>query len=165
MKLRLMAGLPALVSALVIAPSAWAATTIGEHPAGGAIACGGGTTFLQGATAGTGPSYTVPAGGGVITSWSTKVGSGAGQQAALKVLTITDETHYTVAATSPLTPLTASSTNTFPVRISVPGGATLGYYFPSGGPSQECAFELEKLATSSVSRAAAIPTPRLATPW
>ena len=68
-------------------------------------------------------------------------------------------------ATSPLTALTASSTNTFPVRISVPGGATLGYYFPDGGASQECAFETGEVGDVERFKGGAIPSPWLATFW
>ena len=115
----------------VAAGPAAAATPLGQLPPGAGELCGGGTVFLQD-TIVADPVYAVPAGGGVITAWATKAGAGAGQSGALKVLSRDGGTDFTVVGTSALEPLTAGQTNTFPTRIVVAGGETLGYYFPAG---------------------------------
>lgn len=136
MMIRRIAALCAATGALTLlaGPTALAATTVGETGPG--TACGGGTVFFQGATNG-GASYTVPTGGGVITSWSTQAGAGAGQSAALKLLRPINATDYTVTGTSSVVPLLESAANTFEVRIPVTGEETLGYWFPPSA-IQDC---------------------------
>jgi hypothetical protein len=114
------------------AEPAGAATTIGQLDPGPPTSnCSGGVVFIQAAT-GPAPTYVVPAGGGVVTSWATLAGPGDGQVATLKMLARIDATHFQVVGTSGSEPLAASVLNTFPVRIPVTGFETPGYYFPTG---------------------------------
>ena len=67
----------ALLAALLVmaslggAAGAQAATTIGQLPTAMTDICSTGRTYFQYSTGHT-PLYTVPAGGGVITSWQTQ---------------------------------------------------------------------------------------------
>ena len=71
---------------LLASGSASAATTIGQNGADALDTCGAGNTFIQTGTATGVPSYAVPAGGGVITSWSFLAGSTTGEHDRLKVV-------------------------------------------------------------------------------
>jgi uncharacterized repeat protein (TIGR01451 family) len=115
------------------AGSASAATTIGQNGAGGGGTCGAGNTFVQTATAPGVPSYVVPAGGGVITSWSFLAGSTAGEQDKLKVVRPTGTANqFLVVGDGALQTMTPSTLNTFPVRIPVQAGDLLGIYTADG---------------------------------
>jgi hypothetical protein len=103
-------------------------TTIGQlapDPSATASCTTGGVVQVSTATPG---QYVVPAGGGVVTSWSMSAragGSGGGQ---VVFWTPASGGTYAVVAKSTLQPLTPSMVNTFPARIPVPEGALLGLH-------------------------------------
>ena len=116
----------------------------GSHRAGTAVTIGllstnpaltascTGTTVVQSATAVPG-QYVVPAGGGVVTSWSTNArAAGTGPARALFFVP-TGGSGFTLVGKAPLVPLTPSVLNTFPVRIPVPAGALLGVQYTGTG--------------------------------
>jgi hypothetical protein len=111
--------------ALATAQPAGAATTVGQvsmevNPNN----CPPATIFVTTAVS-AGTAFTVPAGGGVITSWQTNAGSGSGgTDAKLKVFRATgDPNQFLVVGQSALEPITASSLNgPFPARIPVQAG-------------------------------------------
>jgi uncharacterized repeat protein (TIGR01451 family) len=118
---------------LLAAGSAAAGTTIGQNDAGGTGTCGAGNTFIQTGTGPGAPSYTVPAGGGVITSWSFQAGSTAGEQDKLKVVRPTETPNqFFVVGEGALQTMTPSTLNTFPVRIPVQAGDLLGLHTVDG---------------------------------
>ena len=120
--------LAAMVALFVGAPAAAASTTIGQTsatPGPCPIPTGPVGVLLQSATAGS-PGYSVPAGGGVITSWSTYTGSASGLSEKLVVFRPAGGSNYTVVGASAVQGLTASSPDTFPTRIPVQAGDLLG---------------------------------------
>jgi hypothetical protein len=123
----------------VLAPgSAEAATTIGQTSSTG-LACGGlpPTSYVQAGS--TGNAYTVPTGGGVITSWSHDAQAGADQAAKLKVYQPNPGPwDYVVVGHSDPRPL-AAGMNTFPTRIPVHAGDVLGLT-ATGTGSVRCLF-------------------------
>lgn len=117
---------------LAVGPAA-AATTIGQNDAGGAGTCGTGNTFVQTGTGPGVPSYAVPAGGGVITSWSFQAGSTAGEKDKLKVVRPTGTANqFFVVGEDALQTMKPSALNTFSVRIPVQAGDDLGLYTVDG---------------------------------
>jgi uncharacterized repeat protein (TIGR01451 family) len=113
--------------------SASASTTIGQNGAGGPGTCGAGNTFVQTGTGSGVPSYVVPAGGGVITSWSFLAGSTTGEQDKLKVVRPTGTANqFVVVGESLLETMTPSTLNTFPLRIPVQAGDLLGLFTVDG---------------------------------
>lgn len=119
--------------------SASAATTIGQlDPAPDDVnhTCALHRALVQEATGQT-PGYAVPAGGGVLTSWSNNAGS-TGGLLKLKLWTA-DMTagHYTVFAEDAET-VTPHRVNTFNTRISVHGGELLGLW--AGVNNLDCFF-------------------------
>ncbi len=118
---------------LLTAGSASAATTIGQNGAGGAGTCGAGNTFVQTATGPGVPSYAVPPGGGVISSWSFLAGSTPGEQDRLIVARRTGtEGQFFVVGEGAVETMTPSSLNTFLVRIPVKAGDLLGLFTVDG---------------------------------
>ncbi len=123
-------------AAMVMSPSpAAAATALGEanNPFPNVL-CSGPSTYLQVST-GRAPTYTVPAGGGVITSWSTLATAGrGGAQVKLGVFRPTGPpaTQYTTVGASVAQTLQAGSLNAFPTNIPVEGGETLGLLIVAG---------------------------------
>ena len=92
----------------------------------------GPSTYLQAST-GQAPSYTVPSGGGVITSWSTLVPAGAAAQAKLGVFRPTGPPpERTPRRRQPVQTLKAGSLNSFPTSIPVQAGDTLGLLIVAG---------------------------------
>ena len=132
------AHLIALSTVLLLAVGAldpsWAsaAATIGKtSPVSGATAgCGGaGATRVQKSEGSGIPSYAVPAGGGVITSWSTQAGGNPNQDMRFKVFRATATANeYTVVGASADEPLTPGTMNTFPARIAVSAGDRIGFF-------------------------------------
>ncbi len=120
---------------LAFAAPAGAATALGETSAPYlSVGCTGPSTYLQAST-GQDPSYTVPSGGGVITSWSTLVPAGAGAaQAKLGVFRPTGPPpeQYTTVGASAVQTLKAGSLNAFPTSIPVQAGDTLGLLIVAG---------------------------------
>ena len=91
------AALCTMALAVLATPAAWGATTVGQVAPGGVTnTCGGATTFIQNATAAASPSYVIPAGGGVITSWNTMANSTADRKMALKVVRRQSATNFLV---------------------------------------------------------------------
>jgi hypothetical protein len=121
------------VVALTASSPAAAATSLGQ--AGNPfVVCDGPATYLQGSV-GRAPSYTVPAGGGVITSWSTAaVAGGAQVKLALFRPTPTPD-EYTTVGTSSAETMRSSSLNAFGTRIAVQAGDVLGMLILSGAHS------------------------------
>ena len=119
-------------AAILLLPNVAFAVDTPFGSATGAVTCEAGFDIIQ--TASTGSIYTVPPGGGVITSWSTLAGNvnfpGPLQ---LEVWRLTTPGTYTLAAISaPETPTTPSVVNHFTANIAVLGGELLGLH--SVGP-------------------------------
>jgi hypothetical protein len=120
------------IAASMLAPGlAQAATTIGQTSA--PYTCGGGQfTILQEAVAAP-PSYAIPAGGGVITSWSLQANSLGSQFARLKVYRRTGvPSQFTVIGEGNYQALVPSALHTFPTQIPTQEGDVLGLTFNSG---------------------------------
>jgi len=91
--------------------------------------CGASLVGVQDATAAP-PLYSVPAGGGVVTSWMHLAPAG-GKSLQLKMVRRTGASTYLVIGQSALELLVAGS-NTFSTRIPVQAGDLLALYTPSG---------------------------------
>lgn len=125
------------LAALAFAAPARASTTIGMVADSEPNNCPPSMEFIQGSVPNGGPSYDVPAGGGVVTSWMTRGDASSGTGMRLKVYrpTAASDTWMVVAET-PLKALTPDALNTFPTRISVQGGDRIALRLSdeSGGP-------------------------------
>jgi hypothetical protein len=107
----------------VAAPQAGAAVTLGGTTGMSGICTGGiGINLYQATLAPNSPSYSVPAGGGVIVSWSHRAGpTGAGQVLRFKVWRATgNPDEFSVVGESGAQPITESVLNTFPVQPAIP---------------------------------------------
>lgn len=113
---------------LAVPAPALAATAIGEATGSGTQICTTNYTWVQDATASGSPSYTVPAGGGVITSWSHRVSSDtpAGATMRLKVFRKTGAHTYLTVGHSAVETLTSAGLRVFETRIGVEAGDLLG---------------------------------------
>ena len=125
-----------VVAAILIpASSSSAATTLGQTstPYSGA-GCESPSTYIQVST-GVAPSYTVPAGGGVITAWSMVAGSTSAKVrlGIFRQTGMPDE--YTTIGASAAQDLTEGVLNTFPTKISVQAGDVLGLLILTGNPN------------------------------
>jgi hypothetical protein len=109
-----------ILASLSICAGAEADVTVGQvAPPNPESWCNlGQTDTLQVAVAG-GASYVVPQ-AGVLTSWSTSAGPGAGQSISLKVYRPVAGTVYTVIGQDGPRPLAPSVLNTFPIAIPIP---------------------------------------------
>lgn len=150
-----------LAAATLLAPSAvTAATQIGQTaPPPASFTCGGSTAFLQESVAPSSPSYTVPAGGGVITSWSTQAANSDGKDAELKLFhrhPSGSPDSFVVRGQDGPHILTAGVLNTFPVKIPVQGGEILGLYYTTSGTACEFAALAGDLTTY---QSGSIPSP------
>jgi hypothetical protein len=137
-----MAALGGVLMLLAIGGSAASAqVTVGQLAPATALPanCEFGAPFdeLQASVA-AGNSYAAPS-AGVITSWSTQVGTGPGQSLGMKVYRAVGPGTYLVVGQDGPRAL-APGTNTFPVSIPVQAGDILGIFLPPGVHS-ECAFE------------------------
>ena len=125
--------------ALLAPASVNAATTIGRlDPDTLNTGCEPGNIYLQtdiNAVSFPGLTYSVPAAGGVITSWSTRANDEGGQQASLKIVRNNGNNTVTVLASSALRSL-SPGVNNVPARIPVSGGDSIGY--GAGGVTQAC---------------------------
>ncbi|HVO55981.1 MAG TPA: IPT/TIG domain-containing protein [Solirubrobacterales bacterium] len=92
-----------------------------------------------------GASYTIPAPGGVLTSWSTSAAAGAGQLYEMKVFR-PGAGSYTVVAHDGPHPLIPGIVNTFPVDIPVQAGDIVGIHLPTGSSPTACGFETGSIA-------------------
>lgn len=137
----------ALALVAISAAGAGAAVTVGQTaPASEEPFCAG--FFLNGdlfqASVATGPSYVVPAPGGVITSWSTMAGldKGEAQETTFEILRPAGGDSYSEVIADPRK-LTPGTLDTFPVQIPVRGGDVIALELKSffeGGPIQ-CEFD------------------------
>ena len=144
---------------MVVSAPAQGATTLGQTdpaaPAG--YACGSPTAYVQRAVAAGSPSYTVPAGGGVITSWSTQANANADKAAELKVFAATGTPgSYLVRGQEGPHILAAGVLNTFTAQVPVEAGYILGLYHSTVGTA--CEFDGVPFDTTSYIFAA-IPDP------
>jgi hypothetical protein len=128
----------AICAATLLAPaSVTAAVTIGQTaPTSASVGqIGGATPVVQHQVAGP-PTYAVPEGGGVITSWSVQGGNSASGQVKLKLVRPAGSgTSYTVVGEDVFRPITQGAFNTFPAQIPVTGGELLSLWVPSGAIS------------------------------
>jgi hypothetical protein len=110
------------------APAASASTTIGFLGTPTGSTCGANNPLIQGATGvGTNP-YTVPSGGGVITTWQTRTGTAAGE-VKFKVMRLLPggEFKYLVVAEDVYRKVKANESPEFTgVRIPVQAGDVIG---------------------------------------
>jgi hypothetical protein len=118
-----------VVGAAALPASASAAVTLGATGGSGGLDCPPDFTWAQNSTAAGSPSYVVPAGGGVITSWSHDRGPAlATAQLRLKVFRRTAAPGvYLTVGESGFEPLAAAGVNTFATRIPVQGGDLVGF--------------------------------------
>ncbi|MEA2457093.1 MAG: hypothetical protein QOC95_65, partial [Thermoleophilaceae bacterium] len=111
-----------------------ASTQVGSTPTSDQAdqSCSPNTTVVQDVTAAGSPSYTIPAGGGVITSWSYLARSTPGRRK-LKIMrpTATSGQYLVTGESSAETPA-PGQLNTFNARIPVTGGDLLALYMDTG---------------------------------
>ncbi|MEA2348655.1 MAG: hypothetical protein QOG62_2442, partial [Thermoleophilaceae bacterium] len=90
--------------------------------------------------AGSLPSYTVPAGGGVVTSWAHMAPSPVGfaESIALKMLRPAGGTQFKVVGTSDVQTLPSDGFHSFSTRIPVQAGDVLGLYVQHQGNIAYC---------------------------
>ena len=114
--------------AIVLAVGASASTTvtIGQTSATADYICDH-EIDTQSAVA-SGPVYAVPAGGGLLTSWSTFAGNPGGVMSLMIFRPTAVAGTYSVVAESPVQTLTASVLNTFPASIALQGGDLIGFW-------------------------------------
>lgn len=114
------------VLSLTLAAPAGASTQIGQLPVPYAWAvCGGAPYFQTGVLAGT-TSYSVPAGGGVITSWSTRTETNAGTAKLEVVRKVSAGQFLIVGADGPRAVAANSNPSFSGVRIPVQAGDMIG---------------------------------------
>jgi hypothetical protein len=143
--------------ALVAAAPAGAATTIGQAaPLGAAQSCSGATLFVQGSV-GAEPTYDVPAGGGILTSWSVR---GIGVPSTVKLMVVTPEPGpaYRINAVSGLETVPASDVATFSLNLPVGGGERIALWVPAPG-SHTCFWSSGIAGDSMQFRALSHPEP------
>lgn len=133
----------AVATVLLATPSvAQAATTIGQvSPPGMGATCntGGLPGELVQLLNATGNSYAVPAGGGVITSWSTAASGGTGEMRLRVYSADSSATSITPVAESEPAEIPADPAGPRPTRIPVKGGEHIGYAISSQGGTN-CAY-------------------------
>ena len=136
-------GLGALVALVALAApaSALGATTVGQTAPSSAAVSGGpsgggpsGALFLNTAVAVGTPSYAVPAGGGVITSWSVQGWVLGDSQLEFKLVReVAANTFRIVGADPQQRTIPASTLASFDVRIPAAGGDLLALWVPAVG--------------------------------
>jgi hypothetical protein len=125
-----------VIGALALPASASAAVTIGATGGNGAADCPPDFTWAQDSTAVGSPSYVVPAGGGVITSWSHDRGPAlATAQLRLKIFRKTGPNTYLTVGHSDFETLTAAGVNTFATQVEAEGGDILGFRLTAAATS------------------------------
>jgi hypothetical protein len=137
-----MAALVSLMALAVSATEARASTVIGQSPplAGSLAGCGNVEGSLAQLAVSSGPSYVVPPGGGVITSWRAG-GLDGDRNLALRVFTGDPTgTSFTPVAESPTETFPGGMNPSFPTRISVSGGELLGLDIPAGPNVNGCIY-------------------------
>ena len=139
-----------VVGAVAIPASASARVTIGATGGSGAADCPPDFTWAQDSTAVGSPTYVVPAGGGVITSWSHDRGpASATAQLRLKVFRKTAPNTYLTVGQSDFETLAAPGVNTFPTRVEVQGGDILGFRITTAAISCRRTGNTDDLAVAS----------------
>jgi hypothetical protein len=132
-------GLVVVATSLLVAGRA-NALVIGQVDRPFAFDCVGPSTYLQQATGANSPSYTVPAGGGLITSWDTFGGTSSGAQVKLAVFRPTGiPSQFTTVGSSDPQTIRALGDNRANTQIPVLGGETIGLLILSG--THQCALE------------------------
>ena len=102
--------------------------------------CTGPSTYLQEATGATSFTYTVPAGGGLISSWQTQGGTSSGAQVKLAVFRPTGvPSQFTTIGSSAAQTIQAGQRNQADAQIPVSGGETIGLLILSG--THQCALD------------------------
>ena len=126
---------------LSIGSSAAASTTVGQlSPTSPATeGCGVSDYDIFVPTVSSGNTYTVPAGGDLITSWSTVGGPSAGRMLAMKVFRPVSGTTYQVVAHDGPRPI-QPGLNTFAVSIPVHPGDVVGINSASAGSALNACF-------------------------
>lgn len=128
----------AVTAMLIAVPTgASAATQIGQTFIPSDFDCTGPSTYFQQATAPASPSYTVPAGGGVITSWRTQAVRGGAEVKFAAFRPTGTPSRFTTIGSSAMRTIQAILLNTFSTRIPVQGGETIGLLIFSG--THQCA--------------------------
>jgi hypothetical protein len=116
-----------LLCSLSAASPALAATTIGQLGTGSTTPCNSSDLDIVQPTVTSGNGYVVPAGGGLITQWSTRTGGVLNRNLEMKVFRkVGDPARYQVVGHDGPHPLGPGTTNTFPVTIPVNPGDVLG---------------------------------------
>jgi hypothetical protein len=108
--------------------SALAGTVVGQAPpvAGSPTPCSADYSFI-GNTVSSGPSYVVPAPGGVITEWRHEATGAAGERAALRVFVRSPaSSDFIVLAESESEEVAPPGLNRFPTRLPAPTGSQIG---------------------------------------
>ncbi len=119
--------LAGLASLLLLPSPAAAATKIGLAEAGAVTVCSGGSTYVQTMSGGPTPSYAVPAGGGVITSWEFEANGSSTASLELKLFRPTADPHtFTVVGKSGFVPV-LTGVQGFLTRIPAQAGDVLGF--------------------------------------
>jgi Ca2+-binding RTX toxin-like protein len=126
---RLVTGL--IVVCFMAAAPAQAATTIGETGNTGS-SCTQNITIHQQVSAPGSPSYVVPAGGGVITSWSYDAPATA-DQIKFKAIRPAGANQFTVVGDTQAHTMTPNTVNSVPARIPVQGGDTIAINVVNNG--------------------------------
>ncbi|HEX5908969.1 MAG TPA: hypothetical protein VFY44_00660 [Thermoleophilaceae bacterium] len=147
---RIVAALAVVGVALMAPATAGAATTLGQLRVipQGVQDCDPGRVYVQRTNTG-GIRYQVPAGGGVITSWSVRPALNPNQQGSFQVLRDDGGNNFTVLATSAVQNLNSmENVDTFSVRFPVQGGEWIGYSFPSGS-QQQCVLDAAPAGSST----------------
>lgn len=126
----------------VTASAASASTTIGQlAPPNPPAQCSLNQNDTWQVSVGAGNTYTVPAGGGTITSWSTNAAAGPGQVLKLKVFRFVSAATYQVVGHDVPRALTPSSLNTFGgLSIPVQAGDLLGLNTQNAGAVANACF-------------------------
>jgi hypothetical protein len=124
------------VAVMASASQAGATVTIGQtFP--GAFNCSGPSTYFVESTAPASPSYAVPAGGGVITSWSLQAGADTGLVKLAVLRNAGGPSTFTTIGASAAQTLTANSLNSFPTSLAVQANDRIAALILSG--SYDCA--------------------------
>jgi hypothetical protein len=137
-----MAALVSLMALAVATTEARASTVIGQSPplAGSLAGCGNVEGSAAQLAVSSGPSYAVPPGGGVITSWRAG-GLDGDRNLALRVFTGDPSgTSFTPVAESPTETFPSGMNPSFPTQISVSGGELLGLHIPVGPNVSGCIY-------------------------
>ena len=140
------------VCAVGAAPAS-GATTLGRVAEDVGPGCAAGTNHLQASSAAARPSYLAPH-DGVITSWTTRAGTAAGD-ARLQVWRHVEGARYGLVAITPAQRVPAGQPATFPARVPVEQADRLGLYVPQTG--FPCTFTTSDTGDSVASAAFADP--------